>query len=81
MFFITTMKRLSAIFLVSITACLVMTSFVNEIFVQDSDTLDSNRLLKVNKFNLKLIPPSSGVQFYRDGIVFLSNTKSEARDA
>ena len=73
------MKRLFAIFLVSITACLVMTSFVTEIFVQNSDTLDSNKLIKVDKFNLKIIPPSSGVQFYRDGIVFLSNTKSEAK--
>jgi len=36
-------------------------------------------LVKVDRFSLDLIPPSSGVQFYRDGIVFLSDTKGDAR--
>lgn len=36
-------------------------------------------LIRVDRFTLEIIPPSSGVQFYRDGIVFLSTTKSEAR--
>jgi len=35
--------------------------------------------LKVEKFNLDLIPPSSGVQFYKGGIVFLSNTRDEGK--
>ncbi len=45
---------------------------------QISDTLDAGRFLKVDKFNLEIIPPSSGVQFYQNGIVFLSNSKEEA---
>lgn len=36
-------------------------------------------LIKVDRFSLDVISPSSGVQFYRDGIVFLSDTKSDAR--
>ncbi len=47
--------------------------------VQNSDTLNGNKLLKVDRFSLEIIPPSSGVQFYRDGIVFLYNTRNEAK--
>ncbi|MBN2666157.1 MAG: PD40 domain-containing protein, partial [Bacteroidales bacterium] len=36
-------------------------------------------LIKVDRFSLDVVSPSSGVQFYRDGIVFLSDTKNEAR--
>jgi len=46
---------------------------------QDSDTLNAGKILKVNPFWLDIIPPSNGVQFYRDGIVFLANTKSESK--
>jgi hypothetical protein len=46
---------------------------------QEGDTINTGRVLKVNPFWLDIIPPSTGVQFYRDGIVFLSNTKSESR--
>jgi hypothetical protein len=46
---------------------------------QDSDTLNAGRILKINTFWLDIIPPSAGVQFYRDGIVFLANTKSESK--
>lgn len=46
---------------------------------QISDTLDIGKFISVNKFYLEIIPPSSGVQFYRNGIVFLSNTKAEAK--
>ena len=43
----------------------------------NSDTLDISKLMSIGKFSLELIPPSSGVQFYRNGIVFLSHTRSE----
>ena len=33
----------------------------------------------IEKFDLDLLPPSSGVQFYRDGIVFLSSLKNEGK--
>lgn len=44
-----------------------------------ADTLDLNQLIDVRKFNLEIVPPSSGVQFYRNGIVFLSTSKAEGK--
>lgn len=41
-----------------------------------TDTIIDNQYIKVEAFNLVIPPPSSGVQFYRDGIVFLSSSKS-----
>lgn len=43
------------------------------------DTAVSMKLLKIDTFNLVIIPPSSGVQFYKDRIVFLSNSKYERK--
>lgn len=43
------------------------------------DTTGLVDYLKVDSFNLDIIPPSSGVQFFKDGIVFLSNTKYEGK--
>lgn len=42
------------------------------------DTTTGNPFFKVFPFRLTIMPPSLGIQFYRDGIVFLSNTKTEA---
>jgi len=36
-------------------------------------------IIRVKPFYLDIIPPSSGVQFYRNGIIFLSYTKVEER--
>jgi hypothetical protein len=44
-----------------------------------SDTSGNMHLIKVDSFNLNILPPSSGVQYYRDGIVFLSSSKSEGK--
>jgi hypothetical protein len=33
----------------------------------------------INPFNLQILAPSSGVQFYRNGIVFLANTRGDER--
>ena len=44
-----------------------------------SDTLVRNPFFKVDSFRLDIIPPSSGVQFYKDGIVFLSHSKTEGK--
>jgi len=38
-----------------------------------SDTIN----IKIDTFNLTIIPPSSGVQFYRDGIIYNSSSKFE----
>lgn len=35
-----------------------------------------NQPLRVSAFDLPIIPPSSGVQFYKDGILFLASSKS-----
>jgi hypothetical protein len=43
------------------------------------DTTGLVGYLKVDFFNLEILPPSSGVQFFRSGIIFLSNTKYEGK--
>jgi hypothetical protein len=43
------------------------------------DSSISGWWIKVDTFNIAIVPPSSGVQFYRDGIIYLSNSKSEGR--
>jgi hypothetical protein len=43
------------------------------------DTTGLLRLLKIDTFRLDIIPPSSGVQFYKDRIVFLSMSKNEMK--
>ncbi len=45
--------------------------------IQDSKNLMD--FLTVDSFNLDIIPPSSGVQFFKNGILFLSNTKFEGK--
>lgn len=37
------------------------------------------KAIRVDSFRLSIIPPSSGVQFYGDGIIFLSHSKVETR--
>jgi hypothetical protein len=44
-----------------------------------SDTTVKNQLIKIDSFDLNIIPPSSGVQFYKEGIVFLSQSKNVAK--
>jgi len=44
-----------------------------------SDSLAPDINIKVDSFDLVILPPSSGVQFYKDGIVFLSMSKNEEK--
>jgi len=46
---------------------------------QREDTLNLNRLIRIDSFFLPIIPPSSGVRFYKDKIVFLSLSKNERK--
>ena len=46
---------------------------------QNPDTLNMNRLLRIAPFSLEIVPPSMGVRFYRNGIVFLSYSKNEGK--
>ena len=39
----------------------------------------SDSIIRVRPFHLDIVPPSSGVQFYRNGIIFLSYTKAEEK--
>ncbi len=45
----------------------------------ENDTSRFLSLLEVDSFRLQVIPPSSGVRFFRNGIVFLSNSKDEGK--
>lgn len=83
------MKRISEIVLIICVAVGLMAStatekeksslFQNQDQILKSDTSGNRQLVKVDPFNLNILPPSSGVQYYRDGIVFLSSSKSEGK--
>lgn len=47
----------------------------------ENKAIDSNRLgnLRIRQFDLEIIPPSSGIQFYNDGIIFLSHSTVEEK--
>jgi hypothetical protein len=46
---------------------------------QDHDTIGLLKMIQSSPFKLEIIPPSTGVQFYDKGIIFLSNTKYEGK--
>ena len=81
------MRKLYLLILIFIAACPVMTSVDIKSTTAASgpitsatyfnDTLNARSLIRIDSILLDIIPPSSGVQFYRDGIVFLSNSKEE----
>ena len=54
--------------------------FERLLIVNDDTTGLINRLM-IDTFNLAVIPPSSGVQFFKDRIVFLSMSKYEKKMA
>ncbi len=47
----------------------------------ESQPVDTNlpKNLRIRPFQLEILPPSSGVQFYRDGIIFLSYSKLDEK--
>ena len=53
--------------------------YPDSFFQVKDDTSELIRLVETDSFRLKIIPPSSGVQFFKDGIVFLSLTKDNRR--
>ncbi len=84
------MKKLFALilFLLSINCCpefnaIAGTSGIlasaNKQGLQVTDTVKSRDLVVVDSFDVNIIPPSSGVQFYKDGIIFLSGSKNYSR--
>lgn len=47
--------------------------------IYDSDSTGIDKAIKIDPFSLGIVPPSAGVQFYKDGIIFLSLTKNERK--
>ena len=43
------------------------------------DTLTNKQILHIEPFRLEILPPASGVQFYKYGLIFLSNSKTEGK--
>ncbi len=84
------MKR-HAIILSATLFTLLMVSFTSEnengngnsltsnVYFPVSDTIISNQVVRVSPFDLPIIPPSSGVQFFKDGIVFLSSSRMKGK--
>ena len=68
------MKKIYGFVLIICTAAGLISGLVP---VPDQDTLDRNSTIKIDPFRLSIILPSSGVQFYGDGLVFLSQSKNE----
>ena len=48
---------------------------IDEVNVVPNVAID-NQLIKVDSFDVNIIPPSSGVQFYKDGLIYLSRSKN-----
>ncbi|HOU01768.1 MAG TPA: SPOR domain-containing protein, partial [Bacteroidales bacterium] len=84
------MKKLSALilFLLSINCYsdTIVLSEKEDLFssayclpVQVPDTVKSRKLVAVDSFDVNIVPPSSGVQLYKDGIIFLSGSRNYSR--
>jgi len=54
---------------------------LNSYSSQKTDTTNLTKFLNIQTFKLMILPPSSGVQFLRNKIIFLSRTKNEKRMA
>lgn len=52
---------------------------LNSSLTRTDDTANFVRFIKVDTFRLSIIPPSSGIQFYKNNIVFLSRSKDERK--
>ena len=72
-------KILSLVLLMYGLICPVITgrNFIS--IRQGEDTLNLNRFIRIDSFLLPIIPPASGVRFYKDKIVFLSLSKNERK--
>ena len=45
-------------------------------YYQQTDTINANPYLKIKRFEIDIITPSSGIQFYKNGILYLSSSGS-----
>ncbi len=75
------MRKFHRIIIINSLFCLILTAtgLTASARAISADTLSAGSLMKIDSFRIAIVPPSSGVQFYRDGIVFLSSSKTEGR--
>jgi hypothetical protein len=60
-----------------ISSCAMRELYDDSLYETLNDTADFNIPISITYLPLDILPPSLGVQFYRDGIVFLSDSKNE----
>jgi hypothetical protein len=70
------MKKLSVIILIIIAAAGSTPGFAQG---KDKVAINRNSVIKVDPFRLEIVSPSSGIQFYKEGIVFLSHAGSNQK--
>jgi WD40-like Beta Propeller Repeat len=70
------MKKLSVIILIIIAAAGSTPGFAQG---KDKVAVNRNSVIKVDPFRLEIVSPSSGIQFYKEGIVFLSHAGSNQK--
>lgn len=77
------MKNVSIVSLLPVFiafSCVSNTSLVESRLETERSTatgLSKGNILEIDTFALDIISPSSGVQFYKDGIIFLASSKNE----
>ena len=70
------MKPLYKVFLFSLILFLLLYSNTNgSACINGKDTTLTSQWIQIDPVNLPIIPPSSGVSIYREGMIFLSSTK------
>ena len=62
-----------------ISSCAMRELYEDSLNEAIKDSAELNIPVRIEPFNLDIIPPSLGVQFYRNGIVFLSESKNEEK--
>jgi len=69
---------MSAVFVGTTPAYPSLSGIFKTEFRSGPDTV-AGKFLEIKPFHLEIVAPSSGIQFYRDGIIFLSHVKGEEK--
>ena len=75
-------KILKTIIYIYLTIRFFQSCATSDLHELSQDQLDSIKLkspITIEPLDLEIIPPSLGVQFYRDGIIFLADSKNEEK--
>ncbi|MBN2862106.1 MAG: PD40 domain-containing protein [Bacteroidales bacterium] len=54
-------------------------TFYSSEYLSLTDSINNDQVIKIDSFDVNIIAPSSGVQFYKDGIVFLARSTNYSR--